>query len=265
MWFAPVFAGSLLLAVGAIKNVSAYQYAVSGPYTPDDTDKTATSHTSTHISEADASAVAQSCGYCAASVSTYTAAIHADSAVASSSAVAGWQKSWEWDGPPGTAPGATLEWVSDGVGFASCYGHSDPSTDGGALSVASADCYGAGTGSQEAGAYGYGSVFGYVEDWDWASADAEAYGTPDDNGQTGYAIYEEEPWGGSGYYDCSAEWQANFGSTANIPSGTSYVYYNGGVVCSDYSGAGAGPCESEAFANAHTSAQAQIYLFAVLY
>jgi len=100
-----------MLAIAPVKNAGAYSYVASGPYLPTYSEKTENSETSTHSSESSVDADALSYGYVTVEAGTYAKALDGDSAVPSASAWAGWQKYWEWDGPPGTAPGGTLDLV----------------------------------------------------------------------------------------------------------------------------------------------------------
>jgi len=250
-WFAFDLVVLLILAASPIQNAGAYSYVASGPYLPTDMEKTENSESQTHSSEASVSADAYDYGYVTVDAATYAKAQDGDSAWPSASAYAGWQKHWQWDGPPGTAPGGTLDWYATAGGYSFCHGDTYPGVSGGAMSVADAGATGGAGGSGGAGDNGAHGVFGYVEDGSWAYADYYSYGP--DGGWYDGDYYEDY-----GEYAAQASWNFDIGDYTSIPSGTSYVNYSTGVTCDTYSAVGAGPEESGAVAHAWTGVDAHV-------
>ncbi len=245
----------LVLAMGTAKTGVTYEYVASEPSFGSASDDSEDSSTSTHTEESDADGSADEGGYCNASARTYAAAWDGDGAIADASAWGSWSQSWEWNGPPGTAPGGTLSWVANGGGSAAVSGDTDPGDDGGALSASSGSGSEGGSGSGGSGGSGWGYVSGYVQDDDWASL----------SGDVGVSYGNQTYIGGIedyGHYNAAVLWQCNTGESTSIPSGTSSVDFGGGASCDSYAGAGAGPLGSGATAGADGSAHADISLSA---
>jgi hypothetical protein len=257
-WCLATLAVVLVLTAGVAPSVMAYQYVESDPDTYEYEDDPEDVYTSTSIEDTSAIPAAQEDGDCACAVATYAWATDGDSAVAIAEAYGAWQKTWEWNGPPGEAPGGTLSWSHWGGGSAHVVGAIYLGTNGGAMSVASADSSTDGSGSG-GGSYGTSNAFGYVDTT--TSADTysgtSATGDPEEgfwsdaDSDTAYYSYDEEiDWGVYGSDDDS------------IASGTSYVYFSGGAWCDNFSAAGAGPLGSEAEAGGGSGANASVSLSA---
>jgi len=98
----------IILLVGLTQKATPYEYVPStddygeGSATPED-------HTATHWEDATASAAGnRSTGECSCGVHTYAWAKDSDYAYAEAHADGSYHKQWDWNGPPGTAPGGTL-------------------------------------------------------------------------------------------------------------------------------------------------------------
>jgi hypothetical protein len=116
--------------------------------------------------------VDESSGEASASVHTYAWAKQ-DGGIAEAEADAVYSCDWDWNGPPGTAPGGSLNWSHDGSGYASING-SNSAGDWqlsnmacGASASAHTSAYGTGASSS-----GTGSVSASVSDDDLASLSA---------------------------------------------------------------------------------------------
>ncbi|OHB65912.1 MAG: hypothetical protein A2Y77_01320 [Planctomycetes bacterium RBG_13_62_9] len=247
-WSLLVLAAIVALVAGMERVTLGYEYVVSEPDPDvyDANDSTPNDTTSTHDEYAFASGYANPNGTCTADVGTSAWAKDGDGAAPEAWAEAYWGRSWDWNGPPGTAPGGTLQWSYSGYGYLDAWGHNDVG-DGQALSVASASGSTSGSGSEGTGGNAYGSASGYVYDDDLGSASASMGGSPEPSG--GDPVENEN----YGSYEASIDWANYDGDSTSIPSGTSNVYFSGGASCDSYSGAGAGPYQSGAEAFADTS------------
>lgn len=255
-----ILAAIAALMAGMERVTMGYSYVASTPDPElyDDDYETPDDYTSTHTEDAYALGNADSDGTCVADVASYAWAVDGDAAVAEAEATAGWGRSWTWDGPPGTAPGATLGWSYWGDGYASAGGDSSLGNGGSTISVTSASGSAGGNGSG-GGADGWGDASGYVYDDDLASASASRGGSPEPDGNE---PVEQE---GYGWYNAFINWANYDGDSTSIASGTSNIYFSGGAYCSTYSGAGTGPSGSGAEADAGASANASASLSADLY
>jgi len=245
-WSLVAWTALVVLGAGAPKNVRAYEYVPSGPSVDSDFDVPWESHTSTHDEEANAESGAEEGGYCTASVRTYTKGWDGDSAGAGMTGWGSWSQSWEWNGPPGTAPGGTLGWSADGGGSVYAQGCTRPGENGSASSSA-------GAGAGEGG--GGGGASGSVSDSNVGSANANAgvswghyFGVVEDKEEGAFLAY--------------AWWACNAGLSTPIPSGTSSVCFGGSVNCCCNSSANGGPDESGAWADSGSSADADVSLSA---
>jgi len=150
---------------------------------------------------------------------------------------ASWMIDWEWNGPPAEAPGGTLTWSNDFDGNAYAYGN-NVVTSGSA--EAASDAY-SDTGSEgtEGSASGFGSCWGYVVNHEKGEGMYDGEGNPEEDYYK-YPIWSLLP----ASYSLGVTW--SFESTDNnedISSGTTYVYFGGGV-----------GCDSAATANAYGTA-----------
>jgi len=236
--------GALVVSVtGLSQKGTAYEYVPSTD-SYEYSSATPEERTDAHWWDASASADAdESTGDCSCGVHTYTWAKE-DSAVAEADADGAYSKDWDWNGPPGTAPGGTLSWSHDGQGFSSAYGHNWPN-QGGAFSVANADSETCAQTSSTA-SYAWGNASGYVTDGGAPTASEAAGGSPE-------PYYVDPHWDYDwGMFDYSVEWAVWDEGDDPIASGTSHIDYAGGASCYSYSGASGGPSESGAEAKAVT-------------
>lgn len=254
-WFCTVV---LVFGIAPVNLARAYEYVTSGPSYDYDSDDSPDSSTSTHIEESDADGDADEGGYCWGTVLTYTWAKDGDSASADGGGWGSWSKSWDWNGPPGTAPGGTLDWVANGSGDAYVDGSTDPGQSGGASASASASSYSGGGGSGGSGGAGTAWASGSVEDDDPGSIDGNAYTSHGDR-------RNYDPHFDYGSFWAYAWWVCNAGDSTSIPSGTSSVYFGGIASASGSSDASAGPVQSGAEAGSGSSADADVNLSASLY
>jgi hypothetical protein len=156
-----------------------------------------------------------------------------DTADAGPWADGGIYRTWEWDGPPGTAPGGTLSWYHTGDGSAQAYGKTYNLVAG---DTAQSDAYAfAGslvrpeaTGGETAAAIGTASAS--VLNSNTGTGDYDIDGYPDP-GSVYYSYPTEEIGQGFAYF--SVEWNAFYepDDPEDIPSGTSYVDLLGAVLC----------------------------------
>jgi hypothetical protein len=246
--------GFMVVLVGLGQKGTAYEYTPStdsheySSATPED-------YTATHSEDATASKEAsESNGQCSCGVHAYTWAKE-DNAVAEAHADASYGKYWDWNGPPGTAPGGTLYWYQDGQGSEWAIGANWPE-NGGAFNVA--DC--------ETTTFSHSPS---SNRYSWANS----HGHVTDNGNpSGGSTYGGSPWpyyhdpydrDGSGWYDYRITWATDPNDPAeSVASGTAHISFSGGAMCDTYSGATAFPPGSNAEAFAETYGSALVRLTA---
>jgi hypothetical protein len=252
-----ICAGLLTLASSVGNSTRASEYVARDPFFYRDFGSSGIDYASTHIEEAASDANAENLGdyycYCTVSVRTYTKAWSGDSAYADSDGDTLWGRSWRWDGPPGTAPGGTLDWVADGGGTVTVHGTTHP-VNGNAYSWADA----------------WAAECGSVLNYDSYGGDGEALGSVQDND-----LGECDPWvyvtsgdvtndtdNEQGHYYGAATWRCNEGGSTSVSSGTSLVDFQGGAQCINSSHTIAVGTESGAWADSCSSASADVILYA---
>jgi hypothetical protein len=155
------------------------------------------------------------------------------SADASASAWGTVMYTWEWQGPPSTPPGGTLEWENDGDGNAMVDGRTDLSEGG---SAATGGYAGAGTtAAGDSWSSTSGWVWGHVEDKDDPSGTADASGYPEESLDP-YEDVHPTQLGGDGWFYFDVYWNGLYQTEDEIPSGTATFYAWGDADCYASSG-----------------------------
>lgn len=157
---------------------------------------------------------------------------------------------WTWNGPPGEAPGGTLDWSIDGGGNSYAYGYNKV-PDGDATSVADANS-GIWSDGTEGSAYANGEAYGAAidegepwGDWTWDAVPWQ-----------GFSQGPTNRWAEKGNYSFSIEWEfAASNPEEDIASVTTYVYFSGGADCGCASSA-------NAYDTAESHANSDSYAFA---
>ena len=146
-----------------------------------------------------------------------------DSADADADSQAYWSTDWTWSGPPGYAPGGELAWTQIAGGSSTAAWGYNP-TSGLSASSARASSWSVGT---EGSAYADIYVWGYIDDgaisgdWDTSASPPGALTLDDEdssNTSTDYSYWED----GWSFYTYDTE---------TIASGTTYIYFAGGITC----------------------------------
>ena len=148
---------------------------------------------------------------------------------------------WEWNGPPGDAPGGTLTWSNDFDGGAYAYGDNNV-TSGSAVAASDAK---SDTGSEgtEGSGWGFGEVWGSVENEEMGKGDWDGNGSEDYS--HGYPTINRV----IASYSFGLEWSLNsIDIQEDIPPLTTYVYFGGGI-----------GSDSAATANAYGNAKSNGY------
>lgn len=233
----PCLAALLVLAAVAVQTANAKppEYVQGGPYYDDDTYESEEGPGETVMTVSDSNPEGECLAY-ARIICDANGVEGPENASAYGGAWASWIIDWEWNGPPGDAPGGTLTWSQDGEGNAYAYGSNliEEGSDGSAF--AAGDAY-ADTGSEgtEGSAWGYGSCWGSVEDHHCGQGNYDGDGDPEED----YDLVDEERSLSIAYYSTGIEWEFISGDDEDIPSGTTYVYFAGGVGCDTQSSANA--------------------------
>ena len=227
---------------GSVQTVGAYEYEET-PHRYWDWDPPINNESATAEEDAEATASATVGGTVSCYATAYTWAKDGDGATADISSYASWGLSWEWNGPPATAPGGTLSWEHDADGSATANGENTVGS-GEALSAAGASSE-TSSSSPGSSSWATGNAEASVYDNATATGEASADGSP-----TPDVYPTENP--GTGRYYYSVTWDSFADGTEAILDGTSYVSFSGGVSCYCWSGAGAGPhaIGAEAWADA---------------
>jgi len=164
---------------------------------------------------------------------------------------ADWQKDWTWNGPPGNAPGGTLDWSQNGRGNSYAYG--DNALNGGSadsLADAESGVYSYGT---EGSGYGSAYAWGYATDNNWGLGNYSCSADPSEDFSIGDTNYNF----GIGWYSYAVEWEFETGDEESIPSGTTYVWFAGGADCDCAASANASD-EADSRANSDSSASVSL-------
>lgn len=231
--FALNLAALVALLIGIQQRAGAYEYVRTDDkseymdWTPED-------ETDTHWLDGMASADANDC--CSSSTHAYADANNGDSASAEGVAAAYRSTDWDWDGPPGTAPGGHLSWSLDSSGYASVSGSTPQNYGSGASSSASA---GSSTASSSSGSSsnGYGHASGSVTNWNTGTGTAEYGGSPQP--YLHFPTTDHQ----AGFYHYAMEWASYGSGNVNIPSGTAHMYFSGSSGCVSYADATAASSE----------------------
>jgi len=234
----PLVAALLVLAQGTVRTANAYEYVEGDPeyYSFESEDYNRGNSTYWEFAYADGDAT--EAGVCSCQAWSIAWA-EGDSAYAFAEATGLWSIDWTWNGPPGEAPGGTLDWSHYGNGDSYASGHNeidDPNTQS-ATSVSDADTYTSGSGT-EGSASGSSYVYGYVVDYNKASGDISYSGNPSIDFKISFMKNDKD----NGWYEIALEWDLYTGDEEDISEGTTYIYFDG-----------AADCESAASANSNAS------------
>lgn len=147
-----------------------------------------------------------------------------DFALADADAYAFLLTDWTWDGPPGDAPGGELTWIHDAGGAKTgAWGNNTESAT--SSSGASAGSWSTGT---EGSAWAYIDVCGYITNGETIDGecvpDADPYGELDPGEVNEYTTPPEYAFTVDG-------WSFSTGDEEIIASGTTYIYFAGGIDC----------------------------------
>lgn len=159
---------------------------------------------------------------------------------------------WTWNGPPGGAPGGTLDWSVGGGGNAYAYGYNKvPDGDATSASDAESEIWSDDPNDSSYGSgYAYGAAIDEDEPWGNWSWDADP--------NEGFRANSTNRWAEKGNYSYSIEWEFEAGNPEEeIASGTTYIYFAGGAYCDCAASANAYDT-AESHANSDSSAFAGV-------
>lgn len=228
----------MVLLVTQVQRAAAYEY-VGTLYEDEYDDASPEVHTSTKWEDATASATPdKNDSTCSCGVHTYAWAKVEDSAIAFAMAWAMVSEEWVWNGPPGTAPGGTLDWNHDGQGLVSLWGYRD-STQGSTRCASNADSLtGATCSTGPLLSRFIGSAEGSVSDWNLATA-GTSHDVTDATLPEAWHFADQYPAppGGYGYgwFDLLLNWGIYDYGSANIAPGTAQFIFDFPAFCDSYS------------------------------
>jgi hypothetical protein len=147
-----------------------------------------------------------------------------DYAVADADSYAYLQTDWTWNGPPESAPGGYLTWIQDASGsVTAAWGYNTETAT--SSSEASTGSWSGGT---EGSAYADVEVWGYIEDGETADGDTSTDADPFVEFDEGTVTEYDTP---PDYVFSVDGWSFSTGDTEVIASGTTYIYFAGGIDC----------------------------------
>lgn len=247
-------AALVIMASGIVQSANAeYVEGNPEPYYDDSDDYNRGS--STYTEKATSTSDATSGGSC--SCYAYAKAwAKGNSASADADSYGTWLIDWAWNGPPGEAPGGSLDWSQWATGTAGAWANNyvpSPSTQW-ATSASSGDSESWSTGT-EGSAYADVGAWGYAEDGDTAGGDTSGNADPTENLDPGVVNEYDTP---PDYAMTMDGWSFSASNEEGIASGTTYVYFAGGATCDAAASAGSGGTGEEATAEGDASVSASV-------